>query len=125
MKFRAVMFDPQDRKSVRSFLRFPASLYTKNTLMQDPETEAAILGGTHILSHYFSVYPFWIQKSKDRSFLYPKRIQKFKNRSFLYPKRIQKFKARSFLYPIWIQNLGSLRRARFYRCGIIKARVGE
>ena len=58
MKFRAVMFDPQDRKSVRSFLRFPASLYTKNTLMQDPETEAAILGGTHILSHYFSVYPF-------------------------------------------------------------------
>ena len=58
MEFKAVMFDPHDRKNVRRFLRFPKKLYPKQHLMQDPDTEAAILSGTHLLSHYFTVYPF-------------------------------------------------------------------
>lgn len=58
MEYKAVMFTPQDKKHVRSFLRFPASLYLKNELMQDAKTEAEILSGQHILSRYFSVYPF-------------------------------------------------------------------
>ncbi len=58
MKYNAVMFDPKDKKSVRSFLHFPAALYPKQNLMQDAETEAAILSGQHLLSHYFTVYPF-------------------------------------------------------------------
>ena len=60
MKFNAVLFDPDDKKSVRQFLRFPASLYPKDRLMQDTGTEAAILSGRHLLSHYFTVYPFLV-----------------------------------------------------------------
>ncbi|MBQ6182064.1 MAG: hypothetical protein IJK31_10340 [Ruminococcus sp.] len=58
MDFKAVIFDPKDKKCVRSFLRFPETLYSKNELMQDIRTETDILSGRHILSHYFTVYPF-------------------------------------------------------------------
>lgn len=58
MGYKAVMFDRQDKKNVRNFLRFPELIYPKNNLMQDAETEAAILSGRHTLSHYFTVYPF-------------------------------------------------------------------
>ena len=58
MECKAVLFDPHDKKSVRSFLRFPASLYPKDQLMQDINAEKAVLSGTHLLSHYFTVYPF-------------------------------------------------------------------
>ena len=54
MEYKAVMFTPQDKNHVRSFLRFPASLYLKNELMQDAKTEAEILSGQHILSRCFS-----------------------------------------------------------------------
>ena len=64
MKFKAVCFDPRDKKSVRRFLRFPAKLYTKKQLTQDPATEKAILRGSHTLSHYFSVYPFLVYDEK-------------------------------------------------------------
>ncbi|MBR3043049.1 MAG: hypothetical protein IKI45_00985 [Oscillospiraceae bacterium] len=58
MEFNAVLFDSHDKKSVRSFLRFPSTLYQKQNLMQDTATEAAVLSGKHLLSHYFTVYPF-------------------------------------------------------------------
>ena len=58
MEYKAVMFDPHDKKSVRSFLRFPSSLYGRDTLMQDLKAEKAVLSGQHTLSHYFTVYPF-------------------------------------------------------------------
>lgn len=64
MKFKAVCFDPRDKKSVRRFLRFPAKLYTKKQLTQDPAAEKAILRGQHTLSHYFSVYPFLVYDEK-------------------------------------------------------------
>lgn len=64
MKFKAVCFDPRDKKSVRRFLRFPAKLYTKKQLTQDPAAEKAILRGSHTLSHYFSVYPFLVYDEK-------------------------------------------------------------
>lgn len=58
MKYSAVMFDAKDKKSVRQFLRFPAKIYPKAQLVQDAETETAILSGQHLLSRYFTVYPF-------------------------------------------------------------------
>lgn len=64
MKFKAVCFDPRDKKSVRRFLRFPAKLYTKKQLTQDPAAEKAILRGSHTISHYFSVYPFLVYDEK-------------------------------------------------------------
>lgn len=67
MGYKAVMFDKQDRKRVRDFLHFPASLYPKNTRMQDAETEAAILRGEHPLSHYFTVYPFLVYDADNNT----------------------------------------------------------
>jgi len=64
MKFKAVSIDTKDKKSVRHFLRFPAKLYTKKQLMQDPAAEKAILSGRHTLSHYFTVYPFLVYDEK-------------------------------------------------------------
>lgn len=67
MKYTAVLFTPEDKKSVRRFLGFPAKLYPKNRLMQDRETEAAILNGKHILSHYFSCCPFLVYDARKKT----------------------------------------------------------
>ena len=67
MKFKAVSFEPTDKKNIRKFLRFPARLYTKTQLTQDPVAEKAILTGQHILSRYFTVYPFLVFDEKNRT----------------------------------------------------------
>lgn len=66
MTYKAELFDAHDKKNIRRFLRFPAKLYPKSRLMQDPETEAAILSGRHLLSHYFTVYPFLAFDARQR-----------------------------------------------------------
>ena len=60
MRYRAVCFDTRNEKNVRRFLRFPSSLYSKEQLTQDIAAERALLKGEHILSHYFTVYPFLV-----------------------------------------------------------------
>ena len=65
MEYKAVLFDPHDKKRVRSFLRFPAALYPKSRLTQDVRTEAEILSGQHLLSHYFTVCPFLVYDAQQ------------------------------------------------------------
>ena len=60
MRYRAVCFDTRNEKNVRRFLHFPSSLYSKEQLTQDIAAERALLKGEHILSHYFTVYPFLV-----------------------------------------------------------------
>ncbi|MDE5576839.1 MAG: hypothetical protein K2J11_05595 [Oscillospiraceae bacterium] len=61
---RAVIFTSDDKKCVRDFLSLPKRLYAKNELMQNAADEAAILGGTHTLSHYFTVTPILVYRGK-------------------------------------------------------------
>lgn len=58
MKYTAVEFDNTDKKSMKRFLKLPKKLYGRYELMQNKETEYELLNGSHILSRYFSVYPF-------------------------------------------------------------------
>ena len=45
-----------DKKYIKDFLALPKKLYSANELTQEPKTEKALLGGNHILSHYFTLY---------------------------------------------------------------------
>lgn len=49
-----------DKELVRKFLELPGRLYTKKEIMQQPEEERRILEGTHVLSHYFTVFPLLV-----------------------------------------------------------------
>lgn len=50
---------------IRKFLELPDKLYSRKEIMQKPEEERQILTGTHILSHYFTVFPFLVLDEKD------------------------------------------------------------
>ncbi len=45
---------------IRKFLELPGRLYSKKEIMQQPEEERRILEGTHVLSHYFTVFPLLV-----------------------------------------------------------------
>ncbi|MBQ6034283.1 MAG: hypothetical protein IJL33_02175, partial [Ruminococcus sp.] len=60
MRYRAVCFDTRNEKNVHRFLHFPSTLYSKKQLTQDIVSERALLKGEHILSHYFTIYPFLV-----------------------------------------------------------------
>lgn len=49
-----------EKELVRKFLTLPGRLYTKREIMQQPEEERRILRGTHVLSHYFTVFPLLV-----------------------------------------------------------------
>lgn len=49
-----------EKELVRKFLELPGRLYKKREIMQQPEEERRILEGTHVLSHYFTVYPLLV-----------------------------------------------------------------
>lgn len=66
MKYKSVVFSSDDKKSVHRFLHFPSKLYPKKQRMQNPSTEKALLSGTHILSHYFTVYPFLLYDNDNK-----------------------------------------------------------
>ncbi len=50
---------------IRKFLELPGRLYSRKELMQKPDEERQILTGTHILSHYFTVFPFLVLDEND------------------------------------------------------------
>ena len=57
MGLQAVIFGPRSEKHINDFLALPKRIYVKEELMQNEKEERAILKGTHILSHYFTVTP--------------------------------------------------------------------
>lgn len=63
MSFRAVTFS-QESTYIQQFLHLPRRLYGPKELMQKPEEELAILTGTHVLSHYFTVVPLLVLDAK-------------------------------------------------------------
>lgn len=64
MKLNAVTFTSDDKQRIKDFLALPKRIYAPNELMQNETDEAALLGGTHILSHYFTVTPILIYRGK-------------------------------------------------------------
>lgn len=52
MSLEAVVFHSDDKKRMNDFLGFPKQIYGSGELMQNRTDEAALLGGTHILSKY-------------------------------------------------------------------------
>lgn len=49
-----------EKELIRKFLKLPGRIYTKKEIMQRPEEERRILEGTHVLSHYFTVFPLLV-----------------------------------------------------------------
>ena len=65
MNYKAITFSCQDKDSVQKFLELPGRLYSKKELMQQPEEERKILEGTHVLSHYFTVFPLLVLNEQN------------------------------------------------------------
>lgn len=55
----------KEENLIRKFLALPSRLYRSGELMQQPEEERKILTGTHVLSHYFSVFPLLVVNEQD------------------------------------------------------------
>lgn len=64
MTYTAVAFKKEEHY-IRKFLELPGRLYTKKELMQQPEEERKILEETHVLSHYFTVFPLLVLDEND------------------------------------------------------------
>lgn len=64
MKQNIVIFTPDDTQQVNDFLSLPRRLYAKNELMQNESEERAILTGTHVLSHSFTITPLLVYEGK-------------------------------------------------------------
>ncbi len=64
MSLEAVVFHSDDKKRMNDFLGFPKQIYGSGELMQNRTDEAALLGGTHILSKYFKVTPILVYRGK-------------------------------------------------------------
>ncbi len=67
MNYKVITFSEKDETAIRKFLELPGRLYTKKELMQQPEEERKILTGTHVLSHYFTVYPMLVFSDSGHS----------------------------------------------------------
>lgn len=64
MNLEAVVFNSDDKKRMNDFLGLPKHIYGLRELMQNRTDEAALLGGTHILSKYFKVTPILVYRGK-------------------------------------------------------------
>ena len=64
MGMRAVIFGPRSEKHIQDFLALPGRIYVKEELMQNEKEERAILKGTHILSHYFTITPILVYEDE-------------------------------------------------------------
>lgn len=62
-KPNAVVFDAGLKRCVKDFIALPKRLYSARELTQSPDTELALLRGTHVLSRYFSVIPILVYRS--------------------------------------------------------------
>lgn len=61
MKYQTITFSTEEHY-IRKFLELPGRLYSRKEIMQQPEEERRILTGTHVLSHYFTVFPLLVLK---------------------------------------------------------------
>ena len=59
MNYRVISFSSEEQY-IRKFLELPGRLYSRKEIMQQPEEERRILTGTHVLSHYFTVFPLLV-----------------------------------------------------------------
>lgn len=59
MNYTVITFSHEEHR-IRQFLELPKHLYSRKERVQNPAEELAILKGTHVLSHYFQVYPFLV-----------------------------------------------------------------
>lgn len=59
----AVVFDAEFKRCVKDFIALPKRLYSAHERTQSPDTELALLQGTHVLSRYFSVTPILVYRS--------------------------------------------------------------
>lgn len=64
MKEKYVIFTSDDTQQIEDFLALPKRLYDKKELMQNESEERAILTGTHVLSHSFTITPLLIYDGK-------------------------------------------------------------
>lgn len=64
MSYRVISFSAEE-PYIRKFLELPGRLYTGKEIMQQPEEEENILRSTHVLSHYFTVYPLLVLNEAD------------------------------------------------------------
>lgn len=64
MNYRVITFSTEE-SHIQKFLELPGRLYSKREIMQQPEEERSILLGTHVLSHYFTVYPLLVLDEAD------------------------------------------------------------
>ena len=65
MNYNVITFSAKDKNYIEKFLELPRRLYSKREIMQQPDEEKKILEGTHILSHYFTVYPLLVLNERD------------------------------------------------------------
>lgn len=56
-----------EKDLINKFLELPRRLYTKKEMVQQPQEEQKILEGTHILSHYFKVFPLLVLDDGNRA----------------------------------------------------------
>lgn len=64
MSLNAVIFNSDDKRSVKDFLKLPKRLYAPNELMQNEADELALLNGKHLLSRYFKVTPIMVYRGE-------------------------------------------------------------
>jgi len=51
---------------IRAFLAFPIELYEGDCYTQSVKDEMALLTGTHVLSHYFTIYPYSVIDEQNK-----------------------------------------------------------
>lgn len=61
---RVIVFDGKNTRCMKDFLTLPKRLYSVRERTQNPDTERALLSGSHILSGYFSVTPILVYRGK-------------------------------------------------------------
>lgn len=66
MNYHVVIFS-QEESYIQKFLQLPGRLYSPQELMQNPQEELAVLKGTHVLSHYFTVFPLLVLDEQEQA----------------------------------------------------------
>ena len=64
MSLNAVIFNSEDKKRVKDFLKLPKRLYARAELTQNEADELALLNGKHILSRYFKITPILVYRGE-------------------------------------------------------------
>lgn len=66
MNYHVVTFS-QEELYIQKFLDLPGRLYSPQELMQNPQEERKLLKGTHVLSHYFTLFPILVLDTQEQA----------------------------------------------------------